>query len=280
MSSDKPTLKPPPALGSRPLASQRTAPDTPVKASPASAGAPRLSIGVAGAAPQQGSASAPAGPTPPSLSLAKPGGASPAGTAATTPAAAPPPPGQPTQARRPRRPRRATDPQASRPRKPLEPGRSVRDLRPPKGTVRSNATVAEVLRAAQALTEVLVEENTALRSHNVEAVKALADRKNACTQLYRKRMLAIHRDPGHMTNLPEDEREIVRAMGVWMDAHLSENVRLLKSTMEATNRLMTVIVDAMRDVNGEAAAAYNAGGRMAESSHNPARVTLSFNENL
>ncbi|WP_218128435.1 hypothetical protein [Rhodospira trueperi] len=146
--------------------------------------------------------------------------------------------------------------------------------------MRSNPEAAEVVRAARTLADLLIEENKALRVHDVEAVKALTERKNTCTHVYRQRMLAIHRDPGHLTGLPEDEREIVRATGVWLEAHLSENARLLKSTMEGTNRLMGLVVKAVREVNEEQAAGYAADGRLDDSGHVPSRVTLSYNQNL
>jgi hypothetical protein len=182
--------------------------------------------------------------------------------------------------RRPGGSRRTAESAARRSHRALEPGRAAREARPPTGAVRSNAEAAEVVRAARTLADLLIEENKALRVHDVEAVKALAERKNTCTQVYRQRMLAIHRDPGHLTGLPEDEREVVRATGVWLDAHLSENARLLKSTMEGTNRLMGVVVKAVREVNGDRAAGYDAGGRLDESGHVPSRVTLSYNQNL
>ncbi|MBB4286370.1 hypothetical protein [Roseospira goensis] len=146
--------------------------------------------------------------------------------------------------------------------------------------MRSDPAAAEVVRAARALADLLVEENAALRRHDVDAVRALADRKEATTRLYRERMLAVHKDPGHLTGLPEGERAVVRQTGVYLDAHLAENARLLKATMEGTNRLMSLIVDAVKHVNAERAPGYAADGRMSDPTHNPSRVTMAYNENL
>ena len=111
-------------------------------------------------------------------------------------------------------------------------------------------------------------------------VQTLTERKQATTRLYRERMMAMHRDPSIITTLPEGEREVVRAFGKYLDAHLAENARLLKSAMESTNRLMGVIVGAMKEVNGDRAPGYAPDARMSDATHNPARTSLTYNENL
>ncbi len=162
----------------------------------------------------------------------------------------------------------------------IAPGSTVRGLNRPHGVVRSNPQVAEIVRAAQALVDVLEAENAALRRHDVDGVRALTERKEKTTHLYRDRMMAMHKDPGIITGLPAEERDAVRDIGVYLDAHLAENARLLKSVMEGTNLLMGLIVDALNEANGERAPGYAPDGRLSDAAHNPSRVTLTYNENL
>ncbi|MQX35000.1 hypothetical protein [Roseospira navarrensis] len=281
-------LKPPPALGSRPAsAPDRAGPPASGSGTPgatAESGPPRLSIGTAprgGASavpppPGSGKASAPGtpagGPTTGPSVRAVPGPATPVASAPGAVAAGPR-----------RAPARRAAPQAAtsgRRDGALAPGHTVKTLRRPTGTVRSNAVVADVMRASVALVDLLEEENEALRRHDLDTVKALADRKQKATRYYRERMLKIQKDPGEVTGLPEDEREVVRAMAQYLDAHLAENGRLLKSAKAAGERVMGLFVDAMKRVNAERAAGYAADGRISDSAHNPAGMSLSYNKNL
>jgi hypothetical protein len=179
---------------------------------------------------------------------------------------------------RPRKPAKRPD---RRPREGgLKPGHTVRDLRRPLGSVRSDAAVANVMRATLALVDVLEAENAALRKHDVKAVKGLLDRKEAATRLYRQKMLEIQKDPSRVTGLPEDERDVVRETAQYLDAHLAENGRLLKSAQACGERLMGLFVDAVRDASTEKAPGYAANGRLTEQAHMPARMSLTYNENL
>jgi len=162
----------------------------------------------------------------------------------------------------------------------VPPSRLAQEARPPKGTVRSSHAVAEVIRAAQDLADVLMEENAALRDHDVDGVRALASRKTGTTRLYRERMLRIQKDPALLTELPEDERAVVKQMGVYLDAHLSENASLLKATMQGTQRLMTLMVQAAKQATEDKAPGYAADGRLEAPGHVSARLAMSFNETL
>lgn len=256
------SLKPPPPLGGRTPA---TAP------APDASGPPRVSVGAAPTAPSSGVGSTAKTPSAPSV-------ASP--SVAARPASTPSSPGPKASVRARPTGAAAKAKAAQRTGGELAPGATVRELRRPTGTVKSNAQVAEILRAAHAVADVLEQENAALRRHDTNTVKTLTERKEATTRLYRERMLAMHKDPSIITTLPEDDREVVRAFGKYLDAHLAENARLLKSAMESTNRLMGVIVDAMKGANGDRAPGYAQDARLTDAAHNPARVSLTYNENL
>jgi len=140
--------------------------------------------------------------------------------------------------------------------------------------------VAEVMRAARELVDLLMEENAALRDHKMDSVRALGERKVATTRLYRERMLVIQKDPALLSELPEDEREIVRQMGIYLDAHLAENASLLKATLQGTQRLMDLMVQAAKQATEEKAPGYAADGRLEAPHHVSARLAMSFNETL
>jgi hypothetical protein len=270
------SLKPPPPLGGRTTApAPGTTPDAGTP--PSAGGPPRVAVGAAPTASSSGSGATVKTPSAPSVvspSVAPP-------SVAARPASAPSSPGPKAPVRA--RPTGAAPKTARAVRKTggeLAPGATVRDLRRPTGTVKSNAQVAEILRAGHAVADVLEQENAALRRHDTDTVKTLTERKEATTSLYRERMLAMHKDPSIITTLPEDDRAVVRAFGQYLDAHLAENARLLKSAMESTNRLMGVIVDAMKGANGERAPGYAQDARLTDAAHNPARVSLTYNENL
>ncbi len=292
MAADKPTLKPPPALGGR--VSGR--PDAQKAASgKPTAGVPPLSVG---RAPAPGGATAPAGPPRPAVGARMPVPPAPGGAAgASVPASPGPRPASALSRSAPAasitaspgpkaRPALGGGPsasgaKASERRAPgLRPSRLTQEARPPKGAVRSSHAVAEVIRAAHELAAVLMEENAALRDHNVDGVRALADRKAGTTRLYRERMLAVQKDPAMLTDLPEDERVVVKQMGLYLDAHLSENASLLKATMRGTQRLMDLMVQAAKHATEEKAPGYAADGRLEAPGHTSARLAMTFNETL
>ncbi|KAA5605756.1 hypothetical protein F1188_09030 [Roseospira marina] len=306
----RPTVTPPPALGP----ARAATPSTRATAEGPSGGAPpRVAVGVAGPPKGPGANAsapktlapkgvAPKGAAPESLGSGGAGAVSP--VLGSAPAGAPA--GAPRIAVGPARaapgggvgrgqdasplPGGAAKPAAaqgtSRPAEharaagTLEPGHTVRDMRRPTGTVTSNPVVADVMRASGALVDLLEEENAALRKHDIDTVRALAERKQKATRYYRERMLKIQKDPSEITELPEDERDVVREMACYLDSHLAENGRLLKSAKACSERLMGLFVDAVRHTNADKAAGYAPDGRLSEQNHNPSRMSLSFNENL
>lgn len=290
MAADKPTLKPPPTLGGRgpghpgaqkaasgkpssgmpPLVVGRApAPGPGAAVAPRAAAGARVSVPPAPGGAAGASVPTSLGPRPPSAT-AKPAPAA-SITASPGPKARPALGGGPSESGAKAPERRAPG---------IRPSRLAQEARPPKGMVRSSHALAEVIRAAHELAAVLVEENAALRDHNVDGVRALAERKAGTTRLYRERMLAVQKDPAMLTDLPEDERAVVKQMGVYLDAHLSENASLLKATMQGTQRLMDLMVQAAKQATEEKAPGYAADGRLEAPGHVSARLAMTFNETL
>ncbi|MBB4264433.1 hypothetical protein [Roseospira visakhapatnamensis] len=285
MTADKPTLKLPPRLGVRERGADPVA--APGEGPAARPGVPRLAVGSAPppaasppqAVPKRSEVAPPGGGAGPRPSLPPaPGGAAGAsvpasgGPRAVAPArGAPRKTGEAPVADARREGRRSTG---------IAPSRLAQEMRPPTGTVTSCHAVAEVMRAARELAAVLVEENAVLRDHDVDGVRALADRKKALSLLYRERMLAVQKDPEVVTGLPEDERAVVRQMGVYLDAQLAENASLLKATMQGTQKVMDLMVQAAKQLTQEKNPGYAADGRPEPPGHAKAPLAMSFNETL
>ncbi|MCF8481843.1 MAG: flagellar protein FlgN [Rhodospirillum sp.] len=140
--------------------------------------------------------------------------------------------------------------------------------------------ITSLLFAMTELVLVLVEENDALDRHDTPHVRALMESKLLRTRYYQEQMLAVHANPRLLLDLDEEQREVMRAAAKILDTLARENGRKLKANIEATNRLMKAVVNAVRERELGRATTYSKGGAVEGDPTQAHRKAVTFNETL
>ncbi len=129
------------------------------------------------------------------------------------------------------------------------------------------------------LCELLEVENDAIRAHDAETVRDLAENKAALARLYEQSVQPMAEDPALLETLSEDQREELRALGTQLGQLVSDNVRLLKAEMECCERLMDALVSTAKSQAANTVA-YGRSGAF-EISHRPSeRPSLAINKSF
>lgn len=129
------------------------------------------------------------------------------------------------------------------------------------------------------LTDLLLEENGALERHDLDRVRGLATRKEHLARLYREQMDAISSNPVLIDRLPDAERDGLAADAGRLNEAMAQNGILLRARMDASNRVVQFVVEAVkRHRSGNAT--YSAKGRLDGVGAPRGAMSLAFNQEL
>ncbi|MBN2751535.1 MAG: flagellar export chaperone FlgN [Rhodospirillaceae bacterium] len=129
------------------------------------------------------------------------------------------------------------------------------------------------------LAELIDVENTALSSHDIDTVKALAANKWTLARNYRNQMQAVADAPDILQILGDDERTDLRSLGERLQSASERNERLLSANMEAANRVMHAVVNGVKQAQ-ERNAIYGKTGALKGSTSDGRPMAVSYNKEL
>lgn len=152
----------------------------------------------------------------------------------------------------------------ARPAPPMRPGAKADDL-------------AMVMRQ---LTELLVKENTALKKHKMEEVKALTERKEQLARLYQGHMNAVHKDRSILAGLDTAKRNQFAQAAMKMGELMQENASLLKANIESINMFFSAVTEALKSRHEERSAAYSRSGSLGQYAVTKRSLAVSFNQTM
>lgn len=128
------------------------------------------------------------------------------------------------------------------------------------------------------LTALIEQENAALESNHLDEVQATLSLKQSLTRGYLELAIALRKNPTHLEDVPEDVRNDLRATAHRLDELMKRNSILLKSRMEAANRVMGAIVDAVKEAQSRGAATYTDGATMSGDVSEHRRLAVAVNK--
>lgn len=128
------------------------------------------------------------------------------------------------------------------------------------------------------LCDLLEVENDALANHDVRTVRELADNKSALARIYEQAVLPMAEDPSLAEDLEPEQREELTELGRRLHTLVQENTRRLKAEIEATERLMEAMANAVK-ASAATTCKYGKDGHLGGPS-SAEKQSLSFNETL
>lgn len=137
--------------------------------------------------------------------------------------------------------------------------------------------LAQVIRQ---LSDLLVKENTALKKHRQDDVKALTERKEQLARLYQSHMNAVHRDPTLVKSLDAAKRTALTQAAVRLGELMQENASLLKANIQSINMFFKAVNDALKTRQEEKAAAYSRRGALNGYAVAKRNLAVSFNQTM
>ena len=135
----------------------------------------------------------------------------------------------------------------------------------------------QILDAIDLLLDLIDEENEALEAHDDKTVIALQDRKEKLSRLYEGHMRAVAQNPSLLNGITEEQRDDLKEAAAELREAAEDNRRLLHAEMEANNRLLRAIVNAVKDKHQETAV-YARSGDMEDGITASTDNALAFNK--
>lgn len=123
----------------------------------------------------------------------------------------------------------------------------------------SPAKLDQVREVVTLLNDVVKAENAALKGNDIDAVRDLAERKERLARLYNDHVQAIAAAPRIVADMDADARAGLKALAEDLEKNMGTNARLLKANLDAANRLMKIVVEAVKEHRANIAG-YSAGG--------------------
>jgi len=156
---------------------------------------------------------------------------------------------------------------------PARPAPGVAGVRP---TVKAD----ELFQVIKQLSDLLVKENTALKRHKSDEVKALTERKEQLARLYQSHMNAVHRDPTLLKALEPTKRDMMAQSAMRLGDLMQENASLLKANIQSINMFFKAVNDALKTRQEEKAAAYSRSGAFNGYAVTKRSLAVSFNQTM
>jgi len=146
--------------------------------------------------------------------------------------------------------------------------------------VRPTVKADELFQVIKQLCDLLVKENTALKRHKPDEVKALTERKEQLARLYQSHMNAVHRDPGLLKALEPAKRDQLTQTAMRLGDLMQENASLLKANIQSINMFFKAVNDALKTRQEEKAAAYSRSGALNGYAVTKRSLAVSFNQTM
>lgn len=138
----------------------------------------------------------------------------------------------------------------------------------------------DLMATIRQLSDLLTRENTALKRHRTDEVKAMTERKEQLARLYQQQLNALHREPEIAKAMDPAKRSALAQMAIRLSELMGENASLLKANITVINKFLKTVVDAVRDKQRETAAAYSSNGALNAYVPSKRHVAVSYNQTM
>jgi flagellar biosynthesis/type III secretory pathway chaperone len=146
--------------------------------------------------------------------------------------------------------------------------------------VSPTAKADDLVMAMRQLTELLTKENTALKKHRMEEVKALAERKEQLARLYQGHMNAVHKDKNVLAMLEPARKNAIAQSAMKLGDLMQQNASLLKANIESINMFFKSVTEALKNRHEEQSAAYSRSGALGQYAVTKRSLAVSFNQTM
>lgn len=130
-----------------------------------------------------------------------------------------------------------------------------------------------LIRVTERLSELMSTEVDLLRGNRARDIKALQSDKESLTAVYQRLMTDLQSAPQALDGIDDGRRHALRRAANKLEHSAMGNAIALRTAVEANNRLMEAIADAIRSRSNENAT-YGANAQAAASKHAPLNVSV------
>lgn len=146
--------------------------------------------------------------------------------------------------------------------------------------VSPSAKADDLFLVMRQLTELLIKENTALKKHRVDEVKALIERKESLARLYQGHMNNVHRDRSIIDALDSAKKNAVAQAAMKLSELMKENASLLKANIDSINMFFKAMTDALKSHHDEKSASYSRSGALGAYAVTKRSLAVSYNQTM
>lgn len=129
------------------------------------------------------------------------------------------------------------------------------------------------------LADLLEKENGLLRDRRHSELGVILDEKETLARVYESRILGLTENEISLDEVDEELREELRDVGRHVDELMEENARLLQVAIIASQRVVELVQDAVRELRPEAGT-YRANGVRGPQENKARNVSLSLDQTL
>jgi uncharacterized protein (DUF885 family) len=115
----------------------------------------------------------------------------------------------------------------------------------------SRDTADNLIHVTERLASLMKQEVALLRGNRARDIMALQGDKESLAAVYQRMMQDLQADPGLLDGLEEDRRTAMLQAAHSLEAAAADNAIALHSALQANQRLMQAIADAVRDQRSE-----------------------------
>ena len=126
----------------------------------------------------------------------------------------------------------------------------------------------------QTLSEVLNVENKALSEYDIDAVKALGERKTKIVVAYRSLTAYLIKNQTELASVDDTKKTELKEATKILDSLLKENELLLKTRMQTSQTVMDTIINIAKVTNNANATSYGSQGKYTPLDNNSNAMAL------
>lgn len=130
-----------------------------------------------------------------------------------------------------------------------------------------------LIRVTQRLSSLMENEVDLLRGNRARDIKALQSDKESLTAVYQRMMMDLKEAPNALHGIDDGRRNALRRAAAKLEKSAMGNAIALRTAVEANNRLMEAIADAIRSRSSENAP-YGANAQLGSSRQAPLNVSV------
>lgn len=135
----------------------------------------------------------------------------------------------------------------------------------------------DLMQVIRQLSDLLAKENSALKRHKVDEVRAMTERKETLSRTYQQQLNGFHRDPEIAKKMDRPKREALIQVSAKLSQLMAENASLLKVNMTVIEKFLKTVVDAVKERQQARSAAYSKQGGMAAYGFSKRHLAVSYN---